>query len=263
MELCDRFLATMDSHSVLLMTLSEPCYVSLFYGTLQSLFKVGQSSSQRYYLQAYLTSKASANYPKIMEGLLKALVKVNESICLPVGERPSAVVDNMPKVARFYSLTFFLLAEFMDWFVRRSACRLLKSPGQEVYSHFQNLVCSIRGRGLDIMRGFTAGFDLDDRGCAKKRRLMLENASYLWEEARMSQVGLQGHDRRFAIHNAMTRQFIWEIQDDDAQRRRMRAEREFLLSRLLDATNRQIRPVSEQNSGVACLTTTAAQDLGR
>ena len=45
MELCDRFLATMDSHSVLLMTLSEPCYASLFYGTLQSLFKVGQSAS--------------------------------------------------------------------------------------------------------------------------------------------------------------------------------------------------------------------------
>ena len=47
MELCDRFLATMDSHSVLLMTLSEPCYASLFYGTLQSLFKVGQSASQQ------------------------------------------------------------------------------------------------------------------------------------------------------------------------------------------------------------------------
>lgn len=79
----------------------------------------------------------------------------------------------------------------------------------------------------------------------------------------MRQVGLQGRDRRFAIHNAMTRQFIWEIQDDDARRRRMMTEREFLLSQLLDATNRQIRPVSEQNSGVACLTTTAAQDQGR
>lgn len=42
MKLCDRFLATMDSHSALLAILPDyECYASLFYGVLQSAFKVG------------------------------------------------------------------------------------------------------------------------------------------------------------------------------------------------------------------------------
>lgn len=149
----------------------------------------------------------------------------------------------------------------MDWYVRRAKCRLLKSPSQEVYAHFQNLVCVVRSRGLDIMREFTRGLDLEDRGCAKKRRIMEANASYLWEEARIRQVGLQGQDRHIAAQNTIIRHLIWELQDDDAQRCRMREEREFLLSQWLDVANGQLRPVSEQNSGIACLTTTPSQDL--
>lgn len=44
MTLCDRFLATMDSHRVLLMILPDhECYSSLFYAVLQSLIKVRPS----------------------------------------------------------------------------------------------------------------------------------------------------------------------------------------------------------------------------
>lgn len=206
--------------------------------------------------------KASANYPKVVEGLLKALVKVNESICLPVGKRSPPVVDNIaPQVARFYSLTFFLLTEFMDWYVRRSICRLLTSPSQEVYPHFQNLVCTIRARGLDVMREFTNGLDLEDRGCAKKRRLMHENASYLWEEARMEQVGRQGPDRHAAAQNTAIRKLIWELQDHDSQRARMRLERDLLLAQWFDKINSLIHPITDHNNGIACLTTKPAQDL--
>lgn len=205
--------------------------------------------------------KASAHYPKIVEGLFKALVKVNESICLPVGRRSPPVVDNMAsQVARFYSLTFFLLTEFMDWYVRRSMCRLLTSPSQEVYIHFQNLVCTIRGRGLDIMREFTSGLDLEDRGCAKKRRIMHENASYLWEEARIEQVGKHGQERLVAAQNTAIRKLIWELQDHDAQRARMQEERELLLAQWFDRASCQWHP-DELSSGIACLTTKPAQDL--
>lgn len=203
--------------------------------------------------------------------MLKALVKVNESICLPGGstKRSSSstpVVDHniTPQVARFYSLTFFLLTEFMDWYVRRSMCRLLTSPSQEVYPHFQNLVCAIRARGLDVMREFTHGLDLEDRGCAKKRRLMHENASYLWEEARMEQVGRQGPDRHAAAQNTAIRKLIWELQDHDAQRARMRLERDLLLAQWFDRFNGLIRPIPDDHNnspGVACLTTKPAQDL--
>lgn len=246
--LCDRFLATMDSHSVLLSTLSEhEYYASLFYGALQSLLK------------------ASANYHKIMEGLMKALVKVNESICLPVGKRPSDTVldDMVPKVTRFYSLVFFLFTELVDWYLRRSMCRLLSSPSQEIYSHFQNLVCTVRGRGLDIMRDFTSGLDLDDRGCAKKRRLMHENDSYLWEEARTRQVGLQGPDRHSAARNAIIRHLIWDIQNHTAQRHRMIKDREVMLQWLDENASYQLPPAKDQNSGISCAATTPAQDLGR
>lgn len=112
------------------------------------------------------------------------------------------------------------------------------------------------------MREFTDGLNLEDRGCAKKHRTMQANASYLWEEARIRQVGLQGKDRHVAAQNTIIRHLIWDLQDDDAQRCRMREEREFLLCKWLDAANRQLRAVAEQKSGIACLTTTPSQDLG-
>lgn len=166
------------------------------------------------------------------------------------------------RVVRFYSLVFFLLAEFMDWYVRRAKCRLLKSPNHEPYAHLENLVCTVRSQGLDIMREFIDGLNLEDRGCAKKRRTMLANASYLWEEARIRQVGLQGKDRHVAAQNTIIRHLIWDLQDDDVQRCRMREEREFLLCKWLDAANGQLRAVAEQKSGIACLTATPSQDLG-
>lgn len=53
MKLCDRFLATMDSHSALLSTLPEyECYASLFYGVLQSVFKVGYLTVGAHYSSA-------------------------------------------------------------------------------------------------------------------------------------------------------------------------------------------------------------------
>ncbi|OJJ31116.1 hypothetical protein ASPWEDRAFT_119323 [Aspergillus wentii DTO 134E9] len=244
MTLCDRFLSTFDSHSILLMTLPEcELYISLFYGSLQSLIK------------------ASANYPRIMEGLVKALVEVNESICLPIRETHVSVQDAIPSIARFYSLTFFFLGEFMNWYIRRSKCQLLKSPSQDVYFDFQNLVCSIRSTAKEIARWLADGMDLDDRQSEVKRCIMQQNESYLWEEARLGQVGLQGYERRIASQNTITRQLIWEIQHNAAQRLKMTQERESLLSQMLESASQQLHPVSEQNSGIACLTTAAAQDL--
>lgn len=111
------------------------------------------------------------------------------------------------------------------------------------------------------MREFTNGLDLEDRGCAKKRRLMYENASYLWEEARMEQVGRQGQDRHAAAQNTAIRKLIWELQDHDAQRARIRLERDLLLAQWFDKINCHIHPVTDHNSGIACLTTKPAQDL--
>ncbi|THC92851.1 hypothetical protein EYZ11_007664 [Aspergillus tanneri] len=104
--------------------------------------------------------------------------------------------------------------------------------------------------------------DLDDTDYENRRNLMQNSDLLLWEEARLSQIGLQKLDRRLAAQNAMTRQLIWEIQHNASERLKMNKEREILLSQMLNSVSQRMRPVSQQSSGIACLTTTAAQDLG-
>ncbi|KAE8157974.1 hypothetical protein BDV40DRAFT_276869 [Aspergillus tamarii] len=246
MTLCDTFMETIDPHAVLLMTLPKnESYRSLFYGVLQSIIK------------------ASANYPRIMEGVIRALVKVNQSICLPPGSDGLAfTTDSITCIAKFYSLTFFFLGELMDWYVRRSKCRLLHCLHQDVYLNFRYLIWSIRSSAIHIIGGLIDGMDMDDPKYEKKRKIMQSSDLYLWEETRLSQVGLQKWDRRIIAQTAMTRQLIWEIQHDAAERLQLRAESHLLLLQMLDLTSQRLRSVTQQNSGIACLTTTVAQDIG-
>lgn len=246
MTLCDTFIDTLDPHAVLLTILPKnESYRSLFYGVLQSVIK------------------ASANYPRIMEGVIRALVKVNQSICLPPGsDGVSFTKDSVTPIATFYSLTFFFLGELMDWYVRRSKCRLLKSLHQDVYLNFRYLIWSIRSSAIHIIGGLVDGMDMDDPKYEKKRKIMQMSDLYLWEETRLNQVGRQKWDRRSIAQTAMTRQLIWEIQNDAAERLKMRADSHLLLLQMLDSTSQRLRSVTQQNSGIACLTTTVAQDIG-
>lgn len=195
-----------------------------------------------------------------MEGLVKLLIEINQSIRLPAGDGPSSFAeDAIPGIAEFYALTFFFLGELMDWYVRKATCRLLQSHCLDVYAEFQTVVCCIktaaRGIGIDRM-------DLDDDECELKRSIMEQNASHLWEEARLSQVGLQGYDRRCASQNAITCHVIWEIQYDATQRARLKTERELRLLQVEDSTRSHFIPVPDQSKGVACSLTTPVQDLG-
>jgi hypothetical protein len=198
-----------------------------------------------------------------MEGVIRALVKVNQSICLPSGsEQVSFTNESVAPIARFYSLTFFFLGELMDWYVRRSKCRLLQSLHQDVYLNFRYLIWGIRSSAIQIIGGLIDGMDLDDPKYEKKRKIMQSSDLYLWEETRLSQVGKQRYERRFAAQTAMTRQIIWEIQNDAAERLKMRSESQLLLLKMLDLTSQRLHSVTQQNSGIACLTTTVAQDIG-
>lgn len=84
----------------------------------------------------------------------------------------------------------------------------------------------------------------------------------LWEDSQMSQVGRQGTERRIAAQNTITRRLIWEIQQDAEERARIKEQRGQLLAQMLKNVSRQLHTVSEQNSGIVCLTT-AAPDLGK
>ncbi|GKZ40468.1 hypothetical protein AbraIFM66951_000232 [Aspergillus brasiliensis] len=246
-ECCDEFRSTLGSHGRLLAVLPRnELYCSIFYGVLQSLLK------------------ASAGYPRIMEGLIKALVQINRPIVPPASGEPVPVTkDSINAITRFYTLLFFFLGEVMDWYVRKAKCGLLRSPNQDVYRAFQRLIGQIRRSAKSMMYDLTDAMDLDDPDCDSLCEMTNDDYLGWFERARLSQVGLQNGARRFAAQNALTRQLLWEIHQDAAERKRLLQDRDVLLARLLDTVSQQLESVSKQNSGIACLTTTASQDLGR
>lgn len=186
-----------------------------------------------------------------MEGLLTALLNIHGALA-PLTERIS---NSAEAIAGIYALVLFLMSEFMDWYVRRLTCGLLESHNQDPYSEFHHLVSCVQ-RQAKAPRGSFDVMDVDDESDSAY------NARALWEESQLSQVGRPGTERRIAAQNAITRRLIWEIQQDAEVRARIREQRDQLLARMLGDISEQLRPASEQRSGVVCLTT-AAPDLGR
>lgn len=187
-----------------------------------------------------------------MEGLLTAMLNIQGALVHLADDITSATVE---AIARIYAPVFFFLTEFMDWYVRRSACQLLKSHSQDVYSEFHPFINCIQRQamGLSVIAD---AMDLDEQ------RDSSHSPRTLWVESQISQVGCQGERRRHAAQNTMTRRLIWDIQQDAENRARLRETRDQLLAQMLSSASGQIRSVSEQNSGIVCLTT-AAPDLGK
>ncbi|KAJ5804895.1 hypothetical protein N7474_010782 [Penicillium riverlandense] len=237
--LCDRLLPTLDTHSALLSVLPESnLYALLFYGVLQSLLK------------------ATVHCPHLMEGLITILLDIHNTLNFPGGTLPPS--DAAAPIARIYAITFFLLSEFMDYYVRRSTCKSLKSHNQDVYAEFDHLVHLIQRRARDLPWRAEDRMETDEEESVWET--LPYNARALWEETRLSQIGRQGTERRIAAQNTITRRLIWDIQQNAEDRDRIRNEREHLLAQALSALSQQLQPV-EQSSGIACLSTAAVQNL--
>ncbi|KAJ5814228.1 uncharacterized protein N7503_000978 [Penicillium pulvis] len=231
--LCDRFIPTVESHSQILAVLPDGnlYYTPLLYGVLQSVIK------------------ASSNYHRILEGLLTALNNITSAINPPADLNAS----HREAVAEIYTLIFLFLNEFMDWYVRRSTCHLLRSHSQDVYSHFHPLVLCIQ-RQARLLSGSSDAMDVDDGWDSAY------SPRALWEESQLSQVGREGKRRRHAAQNTMTRRLIWDIQQDAEKRDQLRETRDQLLRQMLQNTTEQLIPAKEQSKRIVCLTT-AAPDL--
>lgn len=158
-------------------------------------------------------------------------------------------------MAEIYTLIFLFLNEFMDWYVRRSTCHLLRSHSQDAYAHFHPLVLCIQRRA-QTLSGSSDAMDVDDGWDSAY------SPRALWEESQLSQVGREGKRRRHAAQNTMTRRLIWDIQQDAEKRDQLRETRDQLLRQMLQNTTEQLIPAKEQSSRIVCLTT-AAPDLGR
>ncbi|RAH86586.1 phytanoyl-CoA dioxygenase family protein [Aspergillus japonicus CBS 114.51] len=244
---CTELRSTLHAHSILLSALPKnEAYMSLFYSVLQS------------------TLKASAHYPRIMEGYIKSLVMINRSSCLAItADLSSCSKETIHSIAHFYTLFFFFLGEFMDWFVRQTKCRLLKSPNHNVHHTFRDLVGHLRHSAKVIIGGIADMMDVDedDNDTEDIADTTCNRELCLFEQARLDQIGLQRRDRRHKAENAFIRHLVWEIAQDAVKRARLLRERDALLAHLLDTVGHQIRPVSQQNTGIACLTTTASRDI--
>ncbi|KAJ5143688.1 uncharacterized protein N7515_002475 [Penicillium bovifimosum] len=235
MDLCDRLLPTMDAHAILLSTLPDPLsYTPLFYGVLQSVIK------------------ASSHYPRVMEGLATALLNIYEALGLP--SDPSTLPNAVEHITKTYALIFFFLTEFMDWYVRRSTCQLLNIHSQDVYSEFHHLVIYIERQAQNLPWLHSAmHVDEDEEDPYSPRAL--------WEESRLSQVGLREKERRVAAQNTITRRLIWEIQQDAEERARYREGRERLLAETLSSVREQLEPISVKSSDIVCMTTPPAPNI--
>lgn len=196
-----------------------------------------------------------------MSGVMKALVKVNQSICLPENSERHLTSDSIPSIANFYSLLFFYLGELMDWYARRFKCRLLQSRHENVYVDFCNLVSSIQNSARGFMHAFKDTREPSDSDTEMANTVMQHPDLFLWEDARLSQIGRRNIDRRFAAQNALTRLLIWEIQHSAEQRLKLRENRGLLLEQLFNEASQQLQPVGEQNSATLCLTMAPGQDL--
>lgn len=183
---------------------------------------------------------------------MTALLNIHSALGAPAEPLSPA---HVPTIARTYALIFFFLAEFMDWYVRRSTCQVLKCHSQDVYAEFHHLVKAIQHRARDLPRSADAMI-VDGHGDTAY------GSRAQWEESQLSQVGRQGQQRRIATQNTMTRRLIWEIQHDAEERTRIRDQRHDLLLQMMNSASAQLHPVSEQSSGIVCMAT-AAPDLGR
>ncbi|KAL2834245.1 hypothetical protein BDW59DRAFT_45259 [Aspergillus cavernicola] len=245
MTLSDTFSATLDSHTIPLTALpSHQFYSSLLYSALQSIIK------------------ASAKYPRVICGVMNALVKINRSICPSAeSELVQPTKDSIPSIAKFYSLTFFFLGELMDWYTRRFKCRLLKSLHEDIDLDFCSLISMIQGSANRFMHGPIDPAGISENDSEKPEAVMQHTDQQLWEKARLSQLGQRLDDRRSAAQTAMTRLLIWEIQRDAEQRSRLRDKRCVLLSQLLGTAHQRLRPVIQDSRGIVSLTTAPGQDL--
>jgi hypothetical protein len=188
-----------------------------------------------------------------MEGLATALLNIHDALGLP---SDSTLISNaVPHITKTYALIFFFLTEFMDWYVRRSTCQLLNMHSQDVYSEFHHLVLYIQLQARNLPWQHAA-MDVDKEEDPYSPRA-------LWEESRLSQVGRRGKDRRIAAQNTITRRLIWEIQQDAEERTRYREGRDRLLAETLSSVRQQLQPVSEQSSGIVCITTPPAPNIGK
>ncbi|KAM3069025.1 hypothetical protein ACMFMG_004202 [Clarireedia jacksonii] len=120
--------SNLNAHSEMLTILPASSeYVSIFYGTLQTLIK------------------ASMNYEKIAQGLTQAVYDINTiaARCLAMRRLyPAAEMGIF--IVRLYSRIFKFLKDAMGWYQKKSTARARLSFSENFYDEFETQILKIR-----------------------------------------------------------------------------------------------------------------------
>ncbi|KAK2759399.1 hypothetical protein FQN54_002877 [Arachnomyces sp. PD_36] len=212
--LLNRFCLTLPAHSAILSAFGYgEEYVNLFHDVLHSVIKV------------------SVDHRKVTEDLSRSLIEVDDAIEGCIGDMNSHPPEYaMGTAARLYSIIFLFLQEVLDWYTRKVTCRLLGSLNENLYGDLHGLVTSIKQMWIPSNGKRRIASSVRSGGSTGSGRY---DAFNLLEEARIGKVGLSGLHRTLACQNTLTRQLIYDMQQDSRQRDYLSTERADLLKELM------------------------------
>lgn len=203
-----RFCKTLDAHSTMLEVLpTQSHYVSLFYGSLQSVIK------------------ASVNYQKIAEGLSLALVEINDAAATCAKEFELFPSVKMKRsIAQLYTLIFCFFGDVMKWYTEKSIKRVLHSLNDDFYTVFERQLTDIKLHSARINREGEYAARVETRINRLRLSGVDEKTSMLVDEARNVRYGLQGMERRSAEEHYETRQLLFQIELEKREKERLDRE---------------------------------------
>ena len=166
------------------------------------------------------------DHRKVTEDLARSLVEVDEAIecCIKEMEFYSPGIA-MGAAAKLYSTIFLFLQEVLGWYTRKVTCRLLGSMNEDLYADLHGVVTSITQ--MWIPKNGKPATAVSAENAHKSALVSLE-------EARMGKVGKKGYYRKLAGENTLTRQLIYDMQQDARERDWLSVEKGELLGELLN-----------------------------
>lgn len=172
------------------------------------------------------------DHRKVTEDLARTLLDVDEAVECCIRDMDFHPPEHaMGAAGKLYSTIFLFLQELLDWYTRKVTCRLLGSLNEDLYGDLHGVVTSLKQMWIPSNGRRPIASSVRSGGSTGSGH---HNAFILLEEARMGKVGLNGYYRKLAGQNTLTRQLIYDMQQDASQRDYLSTERVDLLSGLLN-----------------------------
>ena len=145
----------MESHT----TYSSPSSTtkqSLYVSILRNAANINQGEARSFLFQRdseLSITFGNANYENIALGLPRSLLEITEAVEACVKECSLYPTQTMQySVADLYAHIFLFLRDTLVWYTQRSIRRVVSSPQEDFYEHFEDRVSNIKSTSLGIGR---------------------------------------------------------------------------------------------------------------